>query len=78
MHQIAKNGLTLTELERIEEAAYHSQSISPETVLRLTVALREALQLKVNACALCPHCLADLNSDDLEVSVNEEVRKCLD
>lgn len=77
MRQVAKNGLTLTELEGIEEAAYRSQFFSPETVLRLTAALREALQSKVN---LCPFCLqnTDLNSDDPEVPVDKDARRCRD
>lgn len=54
MNRFAGNGLTLKELEQIEEAAHRSQTPEAETVLRLAAALREALQMKVNACAFCP------------------------
>jgi transcription elongation GreA/GreB family factor len=50
MHWVAGNGLTLEELERLEEAAHHSQTVEAKSVLRLAAALREALQLK--ECAL--------------------------
>ena len=53
MNKIAGNGLTLKELEKIEEAARRSQSLESKTILRLAAALREALQLKVSACAFC-------------------------
>ena len=70
MNQVSSNGLTLIELEQIEEAAHHAHTLSPESVLRLTAALREALQIKVNACALCPICHKSLSPDDLKVSVD--------
>jgi hypothetical protein len=76
MKQVSSNGLTLIELERIEEAAHHAQSLGPEDVLKLTAALREALQVKVNERALCPKCHKSLSRDDLGVSVDREVRKC--
>ena len=47
---VARNGLTLKELEQIEEAAHHSQTIESKSVLRLAAALRESLQLR--ECAL--------------------------
>jgi hypothetical protein len=50
MHWVAGNGLTLEELEQLEEAAHHSQTLEAKSVLRLAAALREALQLK--ECAL--------------------------
>lgn len=50
MNWVAGNGLTLEELEQLEQAAYHSQTLEAKSVLRLAVALREALQLK--ECAL--------------------------
>jgi len=78
MNKAAGNGLTLKDLERIEEAAHRSHSLPPESVLRLTAALREALQIKVNACGFCPKCHTKLNPDDLEVTVDSEVRKCQD
>lgn len=53
MNRIAGNGLTLKELEKIEEAARRSQRLESKTILRLAAALREALQLKANACAFC-------------------------
>jgi hypothetical protein len=53
MKRVARNGLTLEELEHIEEAAHHSQTTEAKSVLRLAAALREALQLKENECALC-------------------------
>jgi hypothetical protein len=52
MNGLAGNGLTLNELEQIEESAHHSESSEATTVLRLSAALREALQAKENACAL--------------------------
>ena len=52
MKWIAGNGLTLSELEKIEESAKHSETSEAKTVLRLSAALREALQAKENACAL--------------------------
>lgn len=50
---VARNGLTLDELEHIEEAAHHSQTSEARSILRVAAALREALQMKENACALC-------------------------
>ena len=76
MSQESGNRVTLKELERIEEAAHRSQSLAPETVLRLTAALREALQVKVNERVLCPKCHKSLSRDDLEVSIDREVREC--
>ena len=52
MQRAAGNGLSLTELEQIEEVAHHSQTCDAKIVLRLAAALREALQEKENACAL--------------------------
>lgn len=52
MNRIAGNGLTLSELEQIEESAQHSETSEAKTVLRLSAALREALQAKENAFAL--------------------------
>jgi hypothetical protein len=52
MNRIAENGLTLEELEQIEETAHHSQTTEAKLVLRLAAALREALQIKENARAL--------------------------
>jgi hypothetical protein len=52
MTGVAGNGLTLSELEQIEESAQHSQTCEGKTVLRLAAALREALQAKENAFAL--------------------------
>jgi len=78
MNQVSSNGLTLDELERIEETAHHAQFLAPESVLRLTAALREALQMKVNECAFCPKCHESLSREDLEVTDDREVRKCQD
>ena len=65
MTRVAGNGLTLSELEQIEESALHSQTSEAKTVLRLAAALREALQAKENACAL----VAELKGDrDIETS----------
>ena len=50
MNWSARNGLTLEELEQLEEAAHHSQTVEAKSVLRIAAALREALQLK--ECAL--------------------------
>lgn len=46
MNWVAGNGLTLEELEQLEEAAHHSQTLEAKSLLRLAAALREALQLK--------------------------------
>lgn len=51
--QLAGNGLTLQELESIEQAALHSEKVEAAIALRLAAALREALQMKLNACSLC-------------------------
>jgi len=51
--KVAGNGLTLWELEQIELAAHRSSSREAKLILRLAVALREALQVKENKCALC-------------------------
>jgi len=52
MDRVAGSGLTLTEVEQIEESAHHFQTSEARIVLRLAAALREALQEKENACAL--------------------------
>ncbi|MGH9883165.1 MAG: hypothetical protein ACRD6N_17150 [Pyrinomonadaceae bacterium] len=52
MNWVSGNGLTLTELEQIEESAHRSQTLEAKIVLRLSAALREALQAKENARAL--------------------------
>lgn len=52
MNRAAGNGLTLSELEQIEELARHSEMCEAKTVLRVAAALREALQAKENALAL--------------------------
>lgn len=52
MDRVAGNGLTLTELEQIEESAHHFQTSEARIVLRLAAALREALQEKESAYAL--------------------------
>ena len=44
--------LTLRDLEQIEELAYKSGTSEAQTVLRLSAALRNALQEKENADAL--------------------------
>ena len=49
MNWVARNGLTLEELEQLEQAAHHSQTVEAKSVLRLAAALREALQLKERA-----------------------------
>ena len=44
--------LTLRDLEQIEESAHKSGTSEAQTVLRLSAALRNALQEKENAVAL--------------------------
>lgn len=44
--------LTLRDLERIEELAHKSGTSEAQTVLRLSAALRNALQEKENAVAV--------------------------
>jgi hypothetical protein len=46
------NGMTLEELSRIEEQAHRSGSTESRIILRLTAALREAMQIEENALAL--------------------------
>lgn len=46
------NDLTLDELSQIEEMAHRSQSPEAATILRLSAALREAMQVRENAVAL--------------------------
>lgn len=53
MKWVARNGLTLDELEHIEEVAHRSQTAEAKSVLRLAAALREALQMLENESALC-------------------------
>jgi len=65
---VAGNGLTLEELERIEEVAKHSQSVEAKAVLRLAAALREALQIKLNACCLCVEFKARRDCDHVRKS----------
>ncbi len=52
MNRFAGNEMTLSELEQIEESAHRSGTSEAQTVLRLSAALREALQARENACAL--------------------------
>jgi hypothetical protein len=52
MNSAGGNQLSLDELEQIENAAHRSHTAEAETVLRLSGALREALQAKENALAL--------------------------
>jgi hypothetical protein len=78
MKKLLSNRITLNELEQIEEAAHHAQSLAPESVLRLTAVLREALQVKANERALCPKCHQSLSRNELEVTIDCEVRKCQD
>lgn len=52
MNWVGKNGLSLSELEQIEQWAQHSGTPEAKIVLRLSAALREALQAKENAFAL--------------------------
>jgi hypothetical protein len=46
------NRLTFEELAEIEEAAHHSTTAEARTILRLAVALREAMQIEESALAL--------------------------
>lgn len=46
------NNLTLEELSEIEEMAHHSHSHEAEIILRLSAALREAMQIRESAIAL--------------------------
>ena len=69
MNWVARNGLSLEELEQLEEAAHHSQTLEAKSVLRLAAALREALQLK--ECAFYTHSKSN-------VELGREVRRCQD
>ena len=46
------NNLTLEELSEIEEMAHRSRSPEAEIILRLSAALREAMQVRESAIAL--------------------------
>ena len=46
------NNLTLEELSEIEEMAHRSRSREAEIILRLSAALREAMQVRESAIAL--------------------------
>jgi hypothetical protein len=46
------NNLTLKELSEIEEMAHRSHSREAEIILRLSAALREAMQVRESAIAL--------------------------
>ena len=50
--QVQGNNLTLDELAQIEELAHRSHSYEAEIILRLSAALREAMQIRANALAL--------------------------
>ncbi len=52
MNSAEGNRLSLDELEQIDNAAHRSHTAEAEVVLRLSAALREALQAKENALAL--------------------------
>ena len=52
-HELALgNNLTLEELSEIEEMAHRSHSREAEIILRLSAALREAMQVRESAIAL--------------------------
>jgi hypothetical protein len=67
MRRVAGNGLTLEELEQLEEAAHHSQTLEAKAILRIAAALREALQLK--ECALYTH-------SKYNAELSREERRC--
>lgn len=69
MTRVTGNGLTLSELVRIEELAQHSQTSEAKTVLRLAAALREALQAKENARALVAELRKKADSDYRDDSI---------
>jgi hypothetical protein len=52
MNSAQGNRLSLDELEEIENKAHRSHTAEAAVVLRLSAALREALQAKENALAL--------------------------
>jgi hypothetical protein len=52
MNSAKGSRLSLDELEQIENAAHRSHTAEAEVVLRLSAALREALQAQENALAL--------------------------
>jgi len=54
------NNITLDELAQIEELAHRSHSYEAEIILRLSAALREAMQISANALAL----MSDLRGDE--------------
>jgi hypothetical protein len=69
MTRVTGNGLTLSELVKIEESAQHSQTSEAKTVLRLAAALREALQAKENARALVAELRKKADSDYRDDSI---------
>lgn len=52
MNSLEGKTLTMNELEQIEESAHRSDAPEAKIVLRLSAALREALQAKENAVAI--------------------------
>jgi hypothetical protein len=54
------NNLTLEELSEIEEMAHRSHSPEAEIILRLSAALREAMQVRESAIAFMKRGLKDV------------------
>ena len=58
--RVLGNNLTLDELSEIEEMAHHSHSREAEIILRLSAALREAMQVRESALAFMKRGLKDI------------------
>jgi hypothetical protein len=67
------NNITLDELAQIEELAHRSHSYEADIILRLSAALREAMQIRANALAL----MSDLRGDEKAEKIKSEFVKLL-
>lgn len=67
------NNITLDELAQIEELAHRSHSHEAEIILRLSAALREAMQIRANALAL----MSELRGDEKAEKIKSEFVKLL-
>jgi hypothetical protein len=67
------NNITLDELAQIEELAHRSHSYEADIILRLSAALREAMQIRANALAL----MSELRGDEKAEKIKSEFVKLL-
>jgi hypothetical protein len=67
------NNITLDELAQIEELAHRSHSYEADIILRLSAALREAMQIRANALAL----MSDLRGGEKVEKIKSEFVRLL-